>query len=49
MKYIVVLGDGMSDYPVSELGNKTPLECANKPRIDYLCQNCSSGVLGIKV
>lgn len=45
MKYIVVLGDGMSDYPVSELGNKTPLECANKPRIDYLCQKGEIGLV----
>ena len=28
MKYIVVLGDGMSDEPVEELGGKTPLEYA---------------------
>ena len=34
MKYIVVLGDGMADYKVEELGNKTPLECAKKPNIE---------------
>ncbi len=34
MKYIVVLGDGMADYPVDELGGKTPLQCARKPIID---------------
>ncbi|MBE7038961.1 MAG: cofactor-independent phosphoglycerate mutase [Ruminococcaceae bacterium] len=45
MKYIVVLGDGMSDYPVKELGNKTPLECAKKPRIDYLCQKGEIGLV----
>lgn len=45
MKYIVVLGDGMSDYPVKELGDKTPLECANKPRIDYLCQKGEIGLV----
>ena len=28
MKYIVILGDGMADYPVEELGNKTPLQAA---------------------
>ncbi len=43
MKYIVILGDGMADYPVKELGNKTPLEVANKPNIDLLCKK---GVLG---
>ena len=35
MKYIVVLGDGMSDEPVEALNGKTPLECA-KMSIDYL-------------
>ena len=43
MKYIVVLGDGMADYKVEELGNKTPLEAANKPYIDYMCANGKIG------
>lgn len=36
MKYIVMLGDGMADYPIEELGGKTPLEVAKKPNIDRL-------------
>jgi 2,3-bisphosphoglycerate-independent phosphoglycerate mutase len=36
MKYIVLLGDGMSDYPIPELGGKTPLQAANKPNMDFL-------------
>jgi 2,3-bisphosphoglycerate-independent phosphoglycerate mutase len=44
MKYIVVLGDGMSDYPVQELGNRTPLQAASKPGMDYLARH---GVLGL--
>ena len=36
MKYIVVLSDGMSDYPLPELGGKTPMEYANKPNMDNL-------------
>ena len=36
MKYVVILGDGMADWPVESLGNKTPLEAANKPTIDSL-------------
>ena len=39
MKYIVMLGDGMADYPVPELGNRTPLEAAVKPNMDFLAQN----------
>ncbi len=38
MKYVVILGDGMSDYPQKELNNKTPLELAKKPFIDGLCK-----------
>ena len=33
MKYIVVLGDGMADYPLTELEGKTPLQVA-KPHLD---------------
>ena len=38
MKYVVVLGDGMADYPVAELGGKTPLQVAKKPNIDALAK-----------
>lgn len=37
MKYILLIGDGMGDTPVPELGDRTPLEAANKPAIDRLC------------
>jgi len=31
MKYILILGDGMADYPISQLNNnKTPLQYAKK-------------------
>src|SRR5271157_1112585 len=36
MKYAIVLGDGMADYPVKKLGNKTPLMCAKKPNMDLI-------------
>lgn len=36
MKYVLILGDGMSDYPIADLGGKTPLEVAVKPNIDKL-------------
>lgn len=44
MKYIVILGDGMADYPVEQLGGKTPLEVAKKPHIDALC---AAGEIGL--
>ena len=36
MKYIVVLGDGMADEPLSQLGGKTPLEYARTPNMDRI-------------
>ena len=43
MKYVVILGDGMSDYPQKELNNFTPLELAKKPFIDGLIKNSLMG------
>ena len=43
MKYIVVLGDGMADYPITELGEKTPLEYADTPMMDELAQKSEIG------
>jgi len=45
MKYIIILGDGMADYPIKELGGKTPLEAADTPFIDQLCRMGRSGRL----
>ena len=44
MKYVVILGDGMADYPIPELQNKTPLMVAKKPNIDNLVKK---GELGL--
>lgn len=43
MKYILVIGDGMADNPVPELGGKTPLEAADKPFIDMLAAKSEVG------
>lgn len=45
MKYIIVLGDGMSDEPISELGNKTPLMVADTPSIDALAKKSQVGIV----
>lgn len=45
MKYIIILGDGMADYPLESLGNKTPLQAANKPNIDKLASLGKTGKL----
>jgi 2,3-bisphosphoglycerate-independent phosphoglycerate mutase len=38
MKTIIILGDGMADYPIEQLGWKTPLQAAKKPSMDKLAQ-----------
>lgn len=43
MKYILIIGDGMADNPVGELGGKTPLEYANIPGIDRLAARGTVG------
>lgn len=43
MKYILVIGDGMADNPLAELGGKTPLQYANTPIMDELA---SRGLMG---
>lgn len=45
MKYVVILGDGMADYPIKELGNKTPLEVACKTTIDELAKKGICGMV----
>jgi len=45
MKYIVILGDGMADEPIAELGNKTPLQVARKPYIDKITAAGRCGLL----
>ncbi len=44
MKYIILHGDGMADWPCDELGGKTPLEAARKPNMDRIA---SCGQLGL--
>jgi len=45
MKYILIVGDGMADYPVPELGNKTPLQAAYKPNMDSIAAQGQSGLI----
>lgn len=45
MKHIIILGDGMSDYPVAGLGGKTPLEHASTRAMDRLAANGRNGLL----
>lgn len=45
MKYIVILGDGMADEPISSLDGKTPLEYAKTPTMDALAAQSEIGLL----
>ena len=45
MKYIIILGDGMSDQPEDEHGGLTPLMAAHKPNIDHLAKIGRNGLL----
>lgn len=45
MKYVVVLCDGMADYPVNELNGKTPLEAADTPYFDMLAKTSEVGLI----
>ena len=44
MKYMILLGDGMADVPLPELGGKTPLEHANIPNMDYITKHGRCGL-----
>lgn len=39
MKYLLLVGDGMGDHPVPELGNRTVLEAAQTPAMDEVCRH----------
>jgi 2,3-bisphosphoglycerate-independent phosphoglycerate mutase len=43
-KHLILIGDGMADWPIASLGNRTPLEAAEKPNLDYMA---SQGALGM--
>lgn len=45
MKHIIILGDGMADEPIPELGNKTPMEAAETPTMDWLASHGRVGLL----
>ncbi len=44
-KYIVLVPDGMADWPIPSLGHKTPLEYANTPNLDRLARRSTMGLV----
>lgn len=45
MKIAILVGDGMSDYPIAELGDKTPLEVAKIPNMNEIARAGTIGVV----
>jgi 2,3-bisphosphoglycerate-independent phosphoglycerate mutase len=44
MKYAVLIGDGMADYPIEKLGGKTILQAARTPAMDYIAAHGKTGL-----
>jgi 2,3-bisphosphoglycerate-independent phosphoglycerate mutase len=44
MKTIIIIGDGMSDYPVERLHGKTPLQAARTPHMDRIAREGRMGL-----
>ncbi len=42
-KCLLILGDGMADEPIAELGGRTVLEAASTPNMDYIARHGRMG------
>ena len=45
MKYVIVIEDGASDYPLKEIDGKTPLKVADKPVLDRIAKEGRTGLI----
>ena len=45
MKHIIILGDGMADEPIAALGDRTPLQAADTPAMDWIAGAGRTGQL----
>jgi 2,3-bisphosphoglycerate-independent phosphoglycerate mutase len=45
MKYVMLVGDGMGDYPVPELDGRTPLDAAHTPHMDWIANHGEMGLV----
>ena len=45
MKYLVLIPDGMADEKIEAIGNRTPMEAANKPMMDLLASQSLVGTV----
>ncbi|MBK5191477.1 MAG: cofactor-independent phosphoglycerate mutase [Methanosarcinales archaeon] len=45
MKYVILIGDGMADYPIPERGNRTALQIASTPNLDFIATRGMCGLV----
>ena len=45
MKYVVIVGDGMADYPIENIKGKTPLMVAKTPNMDWMVKQGEIGLV----
>jgi 2,3-bisphosphoglycerate-independent phosphoglycerate mutase len=45
MKILFIVLDGLGDKPIKKLNNKTPLESAKTPNLDYLAKEGMVGLM----
>ncbi len=45
MKYVIIVGDGMADYPVEKLRGRTPLMAARTPNMDWMARQGEIGLV----
>lgn len=49
LKTLIILGDGMADFPIPELRGRTPLMAAHTPAMDFLaCEGCTGQFLTVE-
>ncbi len=46
-KYLILIGDGMADWPIAGIGNRTPLEAADKPNMDFMASHGAIGMVQV--
>ena len=45
MKYLIIVGDGMADFPVEDFNGKTPLQTAHHPNMDLIATKGRCGLV----
>jgi len=46
-KYLILIGDGMADWPIAAIGDRTPLEAAVKPNMDFMASHGAMGMVQV--